>query len=187
MKILLVDNYDSFTYNLVHYLEALDVDVTVTYNDKIDFKSIGQYDKLVLSPGPGLPHEAGHLNQVISEYALSKPILGVCLGFQALILHFGGQLYNQDEVRHGVSVKCHADPQSTLFKNITPSFNVGLYHSWAANINKLPNELKITAQSEEDVIMAFEHQTLPLFGVQFHPESILTDYGKEILKNFIDV
>jgi anthranilate synthase component 2 len=185
LKILLIDNYDSFTYNLVHYLEALGANVTVVFNDEIDFDAIPTYDKLVLSPGPGLPEDAGDLNKVIALHASNMPILGVCLGFQALVIHFGGQLFNQAEVKHGVHTTCHADTTSVLFQHTAPTFEIGLYHSWASAPESMPNHLKVTAQSNENIIMAFEHASLPIFGVQFHPESILTQYGKKILQNFL--
>ena len=187
MKILVVDNYDSFTYNLVHYLEALDVDVTVVYNDHIDFQQVEEFDKIVLSPGPGLPHQAGQMNELIARYVSSKPILGICLGFQALVIHFGGQLFNQDDVKHGVTTTCVLQSDSTLFKNTAQKFQVGLYHSWAADVKSMPKTLKVTALSKKNVIMSFEHRTLPIFGVQFHPESILSEFGREILENFIQV
>ena len=185
MKVLLVDNYDSFTYNLVHYLEGFDVDVTVVFNDQLELQEIDKYDKIVFSPGPGLPAEAGMMNDIISTYADSKPMLGVCLGFQAIVEVFGGSLYNQAEVKHGVSVMAQFDTSSTLFKETAPEFEVGLYHSWAVHEKDLPNVFKSTARSIEGVLMAFEHVKLPIFGVQFHPESILSQHGKQIVKNFL--
>ena len=185
MNILLLDNYDSFTYNLVHYLEGLDCDVTVIRNDEVQVDGLNQYDKIVISPGPGLPKEAGELMNLIERYGESMPILGVCLGFQAIIEHYGGKLYNQETVKHGIFEQCNFEADSKLFKGLPANFKVGLYHSWAADADNFPAELKVTATSENDVVMAFEHKTLPLCGVQFHPESILTEHGKQIVQNFL--
>ncbi|MEP1069442.1 MAG: aminodeoxychorismate/anthranilate synthase component II [Crocinitomicaceae bacterium] len=185
MKILLIDNYDSFTYNLVHYLEGHDCEVTVWRNDEINFSQISEFDKIVLSPGPGLPKEAGQLMQVIQHCFNRQPILGVCLGFQAIVEFLDGEIYNQNLVKHGQKELCELVGTSKLFQNIPSKFNVGLYHSWAARKENFPEELKITAYSENDVIMACEHQNLPVCGVQFHPESILSDHGREIIGNFL--
>lgn len=185
MKILLIDNYDSFTYNLVHYLEGANTEVTVWRNDAISFQELSTFDAFVISPGPGLPAEAGLLTKFIEHaVAIKKPILGVCLGFQALVEHFGGTLFNQSRVRHGVSDSCRITASSRLFQGMPEIFPVGLYHSWAAEPHHFPESLQITALSERDVIMAFEHQTLPIFGVQFHPESILTENGRQLIRNF---
>lgn len=185
LKVIIIDNYDSFTYNLVHYFEALDVEVSVVFNDQVKLEELEAYDKIVLSPGPGLPREAGKLMDVIDQYACSKPILGVCLGFQALVEYFGGQLYNQECVKHGVAEMAQFDQNSKLFKDTAEHFKIGLYHSWAANPSNFPPTLKITAKSEHHVIMAFEHENLPIAGVQFHPESILSENGLKIVENFI--
>jgi len=185
LKVLLIDNYDSFTYNLVHYIEGLDVQVDVVFNDQLDLNTVEDYDKIVLSPGPGLPHEAGVLNEVIATYVNKKPILGVCLGFQALVEHYGGSLFNQQEVKHGIAEIGKFDQTSKLFNATANEFKIGLYHSWAANPNDFPEDLRITGMSENGVIMAFEHKTLPIAGVQFHPESILSQYGRKIVENFI--
>ncbi len=186
MKVLLLDNFDSFTYNLFHYLDALDCDVTVARNNAVSIEEIAFFDKIVLSPGPGLPNEAGKMSEIISFYASSKPILGVCLGMQALGEYFGGKLYNQSIVKHGVAEKCKHNFESKIFHKVPEIFEVGLYHSWAVNISKT-KELKATAYSENDILMAFEHQTLPIYGVQFHPESLMTTDGKTILQNFINI
>jgi anthranilate synthase component 2 len=186
VKVLLLDNFDSFTYNLFHYLEALDCDVTVARNNAISTEEIAFFDKIVLSPGPGLPSEAGKMMEIISHYATSKPILGVCLGMQALGEYFGGQLYNQSVVKHGVAEKCRHTLESKLFYQVPELFEVGLYHSWAVDISKA-KELTAIAHSENQILMAFEHQTLPIFGVQFHPESLMTEAGKAILQNFINI
>lgn len=186
MKVLLLDNFDSFTYNLFHYLEALDCEVTVARNNAISVEEIAFFDKIVLSPGPGLPAEAGIMMEIIRLYATCKPILGVCLGMQALGEHFGATLYNQTVVKHGVSENCKHNIVSKLFQKVPQIFEVGLYHSWAVDISKT-KELKATAYSENKILMAFEHQTLPIYGLQFHPESVMTGDGKTILQNFIDL
>ena len=185
MKILLIDNYDSFTWNLVHYLEGEQTDVDVVRNDEVDFVVAEGYDKIILSPGPGLPKDAGKMPLIIHHFAGKKPILGVCLGFQGIVEYYHGSLYNQEEVKHGISEKCRVDAASKLFRDLPEEFEVGLYHSWAADRETFPRELIITAESENDVIMAFEHKRLPIAGVQFHPESILTQGGQQIVNNFL--
>ena len=186
MKVLLLDSFDSFTFNLSHYLEALDCDVKVARNNEITLAEIELYDKIVISPGPGLPHQAGILMEFLQEFATKKPILGVCLGMQAIALHFGGTLYNLPSVKHGIAEKIHLESESKIFTNISEEFEAGLYHSWAVNLD-LPEELKATAISENGVLMAIEHLTLPVFAVQFHPESILTPFGKKMIQNFIEL
>jgi len=185
VRILLLDNYDSFTYNLAHYLEMAGAEVRTMRNDRIDFDEIDACDKLVFSPGPGLPKHAGKLMKVIHHYAGVKPMLGVCLGFQAIVEYYHGHLVNQAEVKHGISEKCRHDGHSNLFFGIPHEFQVGLYHSWAADDAHFPRELLATAFSENKVIMAFEHKRLPISGVQFHPESILTEYGHQLVRNFV--
>lgn len=184
MKVLLLDNFDSFTFNLFHYLEAFDCEVTVVRNNAISLDEVDQYDKIVLSPGPGLPKDAGIMPQLIKAYVDKKPVLGVCLGMQALGEYFGGKLYNQQEVKHGVPEMCFHTGTNRLFANIPTRFEAGLYHSWAVDLGQ-SEVLKPTAYSENQVLMAFEHVHLPIAGVQFHPESILTQYGKEMIWNFI--
>lgn len=184
MHILIIDNYDSFTYNLVHYFEELNCSVVVFRNNQMNILDVEKYDAIVLSPGPGLPKEAGLLMAIIEMYHQKKPILGVCLGMQALAEFFGGTLYNQQEVKHGVSEKCKQIYPNKLFANVKMQFEVGLYHSWAIDLGEV-DCLKVTAISENKVLMAVEHQTLPIVGVQFHPESILTPNGKEMILNFI--
>jgi anthranilate synthase/aminodeoxychorismate synthase-like glutamine amidotransferase len=157
----------------------------VVFNDQLDLSDVDRYDKIVLSPGPRLPKDAGVMMELIEKYHKTKPILGVCLGFQGLVEFFGGSLYNQQAVKHGVQTRLHANNQSKLFKNTANEFQVGLYHSWAANKNDFPKTLEISGTNEEDVIMAFEHTSLPIAGVQFHPESILSEFGKKIVENFI--
>lgn len=185
LKILLIDNYDSFTYNLVHYLEAQDAVVTVWRNDDIDFERLCDFDGCVISPGPGLPKDAGKLMPFVQEVISKKPVLGVCLGFQAIVEYFGGEIYNQRKVKHGIAEKCCVISDSKLFENIPKEFQVGLYHSWAAKKEYFPTDLKITAVSENETVMAFEHKSLPVFGVQFHPESVLTEHGHGMIENFV--
>ncbi|MGB1102082.1 MAG: anthranilate synthase component II [Crocinitomicaceae bacterium] len=181
----MIDNYDSFTYNLVHYIESFDVKVDVRFNDKIKIEDVQGYDKIVFSPGPGLPSDAGFMNQIIHHYQDKIPMLGVCLGFQAIAEYFGGKLYNQNEVKHGVSTLAKFDTTCKLFKDTAEQFKVGLYHSWAVSEADLPSCLKATAKSSEGILMAYEHDYLPIAGVQFHPESILSQNGKQIVKNFL--
>ena len=186
VNILLLDNYDSFTYNLYHYLLDFTSEVTVKRNDEIQADEADQYSHIVLSPGPGLPNAAGILMEMIDEQVAVKPILGVCLGMQALAEHFGGTLYNQDMVKHGVTTTIDTKPNSVLFHGLPESFQVGLYHSWAVDETALPKDFTITAKSTENVVMAIEHRSLPVCGVQFHPESILTEHGREILGNWLN-
>ena len=185
MKVLLVDNFDSFSFNLVHYLEKLDVEVTVETNVSVNTDELKNFDAIVLSPGPGLPRESGLLMEVIEKaLELHKPMLGVCLGMQALALHFGDELYNQDLVKHGLQERISVDASSKLYKNLPEQFNVGLYHSWAVKL-KEGSVLKSTAISENGVIMSLEHTELPVYGVQYHPESILSEFGLEVMANFL--
>ena len=187
MKVLILDNYDSFTYNLFHYLKGFTPDVTVKRNDEISIEEVDQYSRIVISPGPGLPKEAGILMQVLQRYSASKPILGICLGLQAVVEHFGGELYNQKIVKHGLQEEIDIlKTTSGLFKGFGNSINVGLYHSCAAKEENLPKEFEITAKGKTGVIMGLEHKTLPLSCVQFHPESILTPSGKQIIENWIN-
>ncbi len=187
MRILILDNYDSFTYNLYHYLQQFCDDITVLRNDEITPEETDAFTHIVLSPGPGLPAESGVLMQVLARQAERKPILGICLGMQAIALHFGGELFNQADVKHGVTTTISTTPNSTLFNGLPKSFTVGLYHSWAVKKENLPADLYITAKSTENVIMALAHKTLPVCGVQFHPESILTEHGKAMLSNWLAV
>ncbi|MBT8302939.1 MAG: aminodeoxychorismate/anthranilate synthase component II [Bacteroidia bacterium] len=185
-KVLVIDNYDSFTYNLVHYIEDLDCDVTVRRNDKLTLEDVEPFDKIVLSPGPGIPDEAGLLKAIIKTYAPTKSILGVCLGQQAIGEVFGGSLVNLDDVFHGVATNitiCVTD--EPLFQGLGESFKVGRYHSWVVN-NELPNDLEATSYDENGQIMSLRHKTYDVKGVQFHPESVLTPNGKQILKNWLN-
>ncbi len=182
-KVLLLDNYDSFTYNLYDYVSSLGYEVIVMRNDVLDLKKLNEFTHIILSPGPGLPNDSGCMKQLILEQVGKKPILGVCLGMQALALHFGDELYNLENVRHGRQLNCSKIDRSVLLQNVPKQFQVGLYHSWAVSIK---NEyLKITSRSEEGVIMSIENEKLGCFGVQFHPESIMTPDGKVILRNFM--
>jgi anthranilate synthase component 2 len=183
--ILVIDNYDSFTYNLVHYLEDLNCEVTVYRNDEFDIDEISHFDKILLSPGPGIPDEAGLLKAVIAKYAPTKSILGVCLGQQAIGEVFGGTLSNLDKVYHGVAtmVKTSVDDE-LLFEGLGNEFEVGRYHSWVVDAN-LPDVLEATSFDENGQVMSLRHKTFDVRGVQFHPESVLTPNGKKILENWL--
>ncbi len=184
-KILVIDNYDSFTYNLVHYLEDLNCEVTVYRNDEFDIDEIAHFDKILLSPGPGVPDEAGLLKAVIAKYAPTKSILGVCLGQQAIGEVFGGTLSNLDKVYHGVAtmVKTSVDDE-LLFEGLGNEFEVGRYHSWVVDAD-LPEVLEATSFDENGQVMSLRHRTFDVRGVQFHPESVLTPNGKKILENWL--
>ena len=184
-KILVIDNYDSFTYNLVHYLEDLDCEVTVYRNDEFDIEEIAVFDKILLSPGPGIPDEAGLLKDVIRKYGPTKSIFGVCLGQQAIGEVYGGTLSNLDKVYHGVAtmVKTVVDDE-LLFKGLGNEFQVGRYHSWVVDTN-LPDVLEATSFDENGQVMSLRHKTYDVRGVQFHPESVLTPNGKKILENWV--
>ncbi len=188
MKILVLDNYDSFTYNLVHYLEqATDAKIEVHRNDKISLKEIDRFDKILLSPGPGIPSEAGILLDVIKTYAPTKSILGVCLGQQAIAEAFGGSLSNLKEVYHGVATPVEIIKDDALFEGIPKKINVGRYHSWAVNAADLPKELEVISVDETGAIMALRHKQYDVKGVQFHPESVLTEHGLQMIKNWVNV
>jgi anthranilate synthase component 2 len=191
MKVLVLDNYDSFTYNLVHYVESFlhKDDVLVVYrNDEVEIKDIVKYDKIILSPGPGLPHKAGKLMQVINEAVKNKiTTLGVCLGHQAIAEYFGARLINLEHPYHGVSSKISVIKSSPLYNQIPNSVNVGRYHSWVVDKNNLPNELIIDSLDESGNIMSYHHKKLNVFGVQYHPESILTEFGKQLIFNFLSI
>jgi anthranilate synthase component 2 len=186
-RILVFDNYDSFTYNLVHLIEKItDAKVNVVRNDKIALEEIKQYDKIILSPGPGVPQEAGLLLPLIREYAAAKSILGVCLGHQAIGEAMGGKLKQLDKVFHGVATSVIPEKEpGFLFKNFPQQFRAGRYHSWVIDENFLPAELSITARDQNGIIMSVQHKKYDLSGVQFHPESIMTEHGETLLKNFI--
>lgn len=186
-KILVLDNYDSFTYNLVQMIEQItDADVEVFRNDQISLEDIEKYDKIVLSPGPGIPEEAGILLDVIKKYAPSKSILGVCLGQQAIAEAFGGSLINLSEIYHGVATEATKITNHKILHNLPDILEVGRYHSWAVNPEDFPAELEITSVDKNGMIMSLKHKTYDVHAVQYHPESILTPHGKQILENFIN-
>lgn len=185
MKTVIIDNYDSFTYNLSHLVKELGAEVSVVRNDRFNLGDIDAFDKIILSPGPGIPSEAGLLLDVIRRYAGRKPILGVCLGHQAIGEAFGGTLENLSEVFHGVATPCHIIAEDPLFKGIAPEFEVGRYHSWVVSKENFPDCLEITAVSNEGQVMALRHRTMEIHGIQFHPESVLTPEGRIIIQNFL--
>lgn len=182
MRLLLLDNYDSFTYNLYHYAAQF-ATVDVVRNDAISLEQVDAYNAIILSPGPGLPKDAGIMPTLIQEYYTTKPILGVCLGHQAIAEALGGELVNLQLVFHGLSRKVQVVKDDALFEGLPPIFDAGRYHSWA--VSELPAELETTAVDEQGICMALSHKTLPLKGVQFHPESVLSPEGLGIIKNFI--
>ena len=186
MKSVIIDNYDSFTYNLRHIVNELGVDVDVLRNDAFDIESIAQYDKIILSPGPGIPREAGLMPAVIHRYSGEKPILGVCLGHQAIGEAFGAKLINLSEVFHGVQTPVEIIGNDSIFNGLGHEILVGRYHSWGVDANGLPECLEITATSREGLIMALRHKTYDIHGIQFHPESVLTPQGKRIIANFLN-
>ncbi|OXA71041.1 aminodeoxychorismate/anthranilate synthase component II [Flavobacterium branchiophilum NBRC 15030 = ATCC 35035] len=184
-RILVIDNYDSFTYNLVHYLEDLDCEVTVYRNDEFELDDIAHFDKILLSPGPGIPEEAGLLKQVIEKYGASKSIFGVCLGQQAIGEVYGGTLSNLDKVYHGVATNVTKSVNDELlFEGLENEFEVGRYHSWVVDAN-LPDCLEATSFDENGQVMSLRHKTFDVRGVQFHPESVLTPNGKKMLENWV--
>lgn len=190
MKILVLDNYDSFTYNLVHYIKELGFgeQMDVFRNDQISLEAVDQYDKVLLSPGPGIPEEAGILMKLIETYAPTKSMLGVCLGHQAIAEVFGAKLYNMPQVLHGVSSEIKVlDPNDRLFKDIPEKYTICHYHSWNVDKHQLGDEIQITAEDEFGEIMAISHKTYDVKGVQFHPESIMTEHGHKLIHNWLSV
>lgn len=186
MKILVFDNYDSFTYNLVQIIEQIIGEkVDVYRNDQIALEDIEKYDKIILSPGPGIPEEAGILLDVIKKYASTKSIFGVCLGQQAIAEAFGGSLINLSEIYHGVATEATQTSEHHIFNNLPKTLEVGRYHSWAVNPDDFPEELEITSVDKNGMIMSLKHKTYDVHAVQYHPESILTPDGKKILENFL--
>ncbi len=186
MKIVIIDNYDSFTYNLSHAVKALGANVTVVRNDQFELKDLEKYDKIILSPGPGIPSESGLLLDVIRSYADKKPILGICLGEQAIGEAFGGKLINLKDVFHGVQTPVQILNDEVLFRSLPEKLLVGRYHSWVVSKEELPDCLEITALSEEGYIMGLRHKIYDVHGIQFHPESVLTPEGIQIILNFIN-
>jgi len=190
MNILVLDNYDSFTYNLVHILRELGVgkQMDIVRNDKISVEEVNRYDKILLSPGPGIPSEAGIMMEVIKTYAPTKSILGICLGHQGIAEAFGAELYNMPLVLHGFGDKVFTeDDEEYLFNELPKSFNVCRYHSWAVLADSMNDALVVTARDIKGEIMGLRHQQYDVKGLQFHPESILTEYGKEIIKNWLSL
>ncbi|MFC4816754.1 anthranilate synthase component II [Flavobacterium sp. GCM10023249] len=186
-KIVVIDNYDSFTYNLVHYLEDLNCEVTVFRNDEFYIDELKSFDKILLSPGPGIPDEAGLLKEVIKTYAPTKSILGVCLGQQAIGEVFGGSLLNLEKVYHGVATKVSITvPDEVLFQGLDNEIEVGRYHSWVVSKVNFPETLEITSVDGNGEIMSLRHKTFDVRGVQYHPESVLTPDGKQILQNWVN-
>ena len=185
MKITIIDNYDSFTYNLAHLVKSLGAEVTVVRNDKFELGQLADADKLILSPGPGIPAEAGMLLDVIRAYAGSKPMLGVCLGHQAIGEVFGARLVNLSEVFHGVQTPVSIETSDYLFAGLPDEIEVGRYHSWVVDAEGLPAELEVIAGSREGQIMALRHRAYDIRGIQFHPESVLTPEGRTIIANWL--
>ncbi len=187
MKLLVLDNYDSFTYNLVHLIEKVsDIDFDVIRNDQISIEAVSHYTKILLSPGPGLPKNAGIMPELLKKYSASKSIFGVCLGLQAIGECYGANLKNLDTVFHGISTPINIINEDVIFKNCPTKFMVGRYHSWVVNSNQFPNDLKITATDFDGNIMAIKHEIDNVRGVQFHPESILSEFGETIIKNWLE-
>lgn len=185
-KILVIDNYDSFVYNLVHYLEELNCEVTVKRNDQLDLEDVADYDKILLSPGPGIPNEAGLLKQIILEYGATKSILGVCLGMQAIGEVYGGKLLNLKEVYHGVATNIEVFVEDEyLYSGLEKELEVGRYHSWVV-AKELPPQLQATSYDIKGEVMSLRHKEYDVRGVQFHPESVLTPDGKKMIKNWVE-
>ena len=185
MKIVIIDNYDSFTYNLSHLVKELGADVTVLRNDQFQLPQLEAFDRIILSPGPGIPSEAGLLCDVIRTYAGRKPILGVCLGHQAIGEVFGAKLENLSDVFHGIATPCHITVPCPLFAGLPADITVGRYHSWVVANEAFPDSLEITAVSDEGYIMALRHKTFDVQGIQFHPESVLTPDGQQMIRNWL--
>ena len=187
MKLLLLDNYDSFTYNLVHLIEKVsDIEIEVFRNDEISIDEIEKYDKILLSPGPGLPKDAGIMPELLKRYSSTKSILGVCLGLQAIGESFGANLMNLDTVFHGLATPITVNVEDIIFNNCPKTFTVGRYHSWVVDTHFFPEDLQITATDENGNIMALKHKIYDDRGVQFHPESILSEYGEILIENWLN-
>jgi anthranilate synthase component 2 len=186
MKILVLDNYDSFTYNLVHIIRALGYEVDIFRNDKIGVEDVKKYDKILLSPGPGIPDEAGIMKQVVKEYGPSKSILGICLGHQGIGEVYGAKLFNIPKVLHGVtSISTISDRDEYLFSGVPDTFQATHYHSWAVLPESIPSDLKVTAANGEGLIMGLRHVKYDVKGLQFHPESIMTPEGPRMIENWL--
>ena len=187
MKILVLDNYDSFTYNLVHIIRALGYDPDIYRNDQISVEKVAQYDRILLSPGPGVPDEAGIMKSVIHQLGPTHSILGVCLGLQGIAEVYGGKLFNMKDVLHGVTSELSiVDGEDYLFKGLPSNFRITHYHSWAVDRTHESKDLKITAFNSNGIIMAMSHKLFNVRGVQFHPESVMTEFGKELMENWLN-
>lgn len=187
MKILVIDNYDSFTYNLVHIIRALGFAPDIFRNDKISVEAVGQYDKILLSPGPGIPDEAGIMKDAVKEYGATKSILGICLGHQGIGEVYGASLFNIPKVLHGVtSTATIEDSNDYLFRDVTPTFQATHYHSWAVLADSIPSDLKVTAVNDEGLIMGLSHVRFDVKGLQFHPESVMTPEGPKMIRNWLN-
>lgn len=184
-RILVIDNYDSFTYNLVHILQQLDVSIEVHRNDTISLEEVGTFSHILISPGPGIPAESGIVPQVIETYKHSRSIFGVCLGMQCILTQDGVEMVNMPEVQHGAQDQLEVRSRAGLFRGLPDFIEVGRYHSWAFLPKDVPDDYAISALSSDGFVMAVEHKTLPLCGVQFHPESIMTSHGKKMIENWL--
>ena len=187
MKIVIIDNYDSFTYNLAHLVKELGAEVTVFRNDQFQLSELDRFDKIILSPGPGIPSEAGLLMDVIKKYAGRKPMLGVCLGHQAVGEAFGAKLTNLSEVYHGVATPCTQFGNDPIFEGLPKRIEIGRYHSWVVDKSGFPDSLDITAVSDDGQIMGLKHKNYDIRGIQFHPESVLTPDGKKMIQNWLEL
>lgn len=187
MSIAMIDNYDSFTYNLVHLVKELGAEIEVFRNDQFELPELERFEKIMLSPGPGIPEEAGKLIDVIREYAGKKPILGICLGEQAIGEFFGGKLVNLSDVFHGVQTPAHIVSSDPIFNDMEKDIMVGRYHSWVVDANSIPSCLEVTCISDEGQVMALRHRNYDIRGIQFHPESVLTPEGKKMINNWINL
>lgn len=185
MKVLIIDNYDSFTFNLLHIVEQYAANVVVVRNDKLDIDYIAGFDSLIISPGPGLPHEAGNICEVINAFAGKMPILGICLGMQAMAVAFGGKLLNLKKVYHGKKMNIQVIEEHKIFGGLPKNIQVGRYHSWVIDKRTLPANFIITSVDDEGNPMSIKHKVHSLHGLQFHPESIMTEHGNTMLKNWI--
>ena len=184
--IAIIDNYDSFTYNLFHYVEEIDEKVDVFRNDEVSIEQLEAYSHIIISPGPGLPQEVLFLEEIFAKYARTKSILGVCLGMQAMVQHYGGELYNLPHVLHGRQGTCLMLKKDPLFKDVKSPFLIGHYHSWGVNAKGMPENVSVLARDSEDRIMVIKHNTDSVYGIQFHPESILCPDGKKIIQNWLE-
>ncbi len=188
MSVLIIDNYDSFTYNLLHYVEQLTTEIpVVVLNDQINMALADNFDSIILSPGPGLPMNAGQMPEIIRQFVNRKKILGVCLGHQAIAEYFGAKLENKGKVHHGIESEIRQISACPILKDLPSPFMAGRYHSWTVSPNHLPEHLVVTAVDETGEIMAIRHTSLPIYGVQFHPESIMTPMGMKIIQNFLEI